>query len=73
MEQIGPARSSGTGGRASCDDSVDGRKKAKAQGILIILPDTALPFVAEAKKTLDELAVDPQRLAEFIKRVHEES
>jgi 2Fe-2S ferredoxin len=47
-------------------------KKAKAHGVLVILPDTALPFVAEAKKQIEDLASDPDRLAAFIKRVHEE-
>ena len=47
-------------------------KKAQSQGISVILPDTAIPFIAEAKKTIDEAAGYPVRLAALIKLIHEE-
>jgi 2Fe-2S ferredoxin len=48
-------------------------KKARGQGISVILPDTAIPFIAEVKKIIDEAATDPERLAALIKRIHEDA
>ncbi|HLG22462.1 MAG TPA: 2Fe-2S iron-sulfur cluster-binding protein [Candidatus Manganitrophaceae bacterium] len=47
-------------------------KRAREKGIEVILPDTALPLVAEAKREIEVAAADPARLAALIKRVHEE-
>jgi ferredoxin, 2Fe-2S len=47
-------------------------KKARTQGVPVILPDTAIPLVAEAKKELEEGGTDPARLTAMIKRMYEE-
>lgn len=48
-------------------------KKARGQSISVILPDTAIPFIAEMKKTIEEAAADPIRLAALIRQIHEEA
>lgn len=47
-------------------------KKARLKGIPVILPDTAIPFVAEARKEIDHLVHDPAALASLIKKISEE-
>lgn len=46
-------------------------KRARAQGISAILPDTAIPFVAEARKEVEAVANDPDQLALLVKRIFE--
>jgi 2Fe-2S ferredoxin len=48
-------------------------KKARTKGIPVILPDTAIPLVAEAKKEVEEGGTDPIRLAAMIKQMYEET
>ncbi len=44
-------------------------KRARAKGLSAILPDTAIPLVAEVKKEVEALAGDPDQLAALIKRI----
>lgn len=44
-------------------------KRARTQGITAILPDTAIPFVAEARKEVEAVATDPDQLAQLVKRI----
>ncbi|MFQ5780473.1 MAG: 2Fe-2S iron-sulfur cluster-binding protein, partial [Nitrospiria bacterium] len=46
-------------------------KKARQQGIPVILPDSAIPLVEEATKALDGVADNPEAIAGLIKRVYE--
>lgn len=46
-------------------------KRARAQGLSAILPDTAIPFVADAKKEVEAVADDPDQLAALVKRIFE--
>ncbi|MBI3804337.1 MAG: 2Fe-2S iron-sulfur cluster binding domain-containing protein [Nitrospirae bacterium] len=46
-------------------------KRARSQGILVILPDTAVPFVAEASKEVEAIADDPVGLAAMVKQLFE--
>jgi hypothetical protein len=46
-------------------------KRARQQGLSVILPDTAIPFVNDARKALEAVADQPEALAAFIRRVHE--
>lgn len=46
-------------------------KRAKLQGLSAILPDTAIPFVADAKKEVEAAAVEPDQLAALVKRIFE--
>ncbi|SRR5579884_3028483 len=46
-------------------------KRARAQGISAILPDTAIPLVAEMRKEVEPIADDPDRLAALVKRIFE--
>ncbi len=46
-------------------------KKARREGISVILPDTAIPFVAEAKGEIEKIAQDPLLFEAFVKQVHE--
>jgi 2Fe-2S ferredoxin len=48
-------------------------KKARTKGIPVILPDTAIPLVAEARKEVEAGGTDPLRLAAMIKRMYEEA
>ncbi|HZR47805.1 MAG TPA: 2Fe-2S iron-sulfur cluster-binding protein [Candidatus Manganitrophaceae bacterium] len=48
-------------------------KKARTKGIPVILPDTAIPLVAEARKEVEEGGTDPLRLAAMIKQMYEEA
>lgn len=44
-------------------------KRARAEGISAILPDTAIPFVAEARREVEPMEGDPDRLAALVKRI----
>ncbi|MDC4203423.1 MAG: 2Fe-2S iron-sulfur cluster-binding protein [Candidatus Manganitrophus sp.] len=46
-------------------------KRARLQGLSAILPDTAIPFVADAKKEVEAVASDPDQLAALVKRIFE--
>lgn len=46
-------------------------KRAKLQGLSAILPDTAIPFVADAKKEVEAAADEPDQLAALVKRIFE--
>ncbi len=46
-------------------------KRARAQGISAILPDTAIPFVADAKKEVEAVAGEADQLAALVKRIFE--
>lgn len=46
-------------------------KRARVQGLSAILPDTAIPFVADAKKEVEAVANDPDQLAALVKRIFE--
>lgn len=46
-------------------------KRARVQGLSAILPDTAIPFVADAKKEVEAVAGDPDQLAALVKRIFE--
>lgn len=46
-------------------------KRARLQGLSAILPDTAIPFVADAKKEVEAAAGEPDRLAALVKRIFE--
>jgi len=48
-------------------------KKARTMGVEAILPDVGIPLVAEARGMIEELSQDPVRLAEMIRKIHEES
>ncbi len=48
-------------------------KKAQTKGIPVILPDTAIPLVAEAMKEVEGVGTDPTRLAAMIKQMYEEA
>jgi 2Fe-2S ferredoxin len=47
-------------------------KKARSRGVEVILPDVGIPLVAEAVREIREASVDPARLSDLIRRVHEE-
>jgi 2Fe-2S ferredoxin len=46
-------------------------KRARAQGLSAILPDTAIPFVADAKKEVEAMAGDADQLAALVRRIFE--
>lgn len=46
-------------------------KRARLQGLSAILPDTAIPFVVDAKKEVEAVASDPDQLAALVKRIFE--
>ncbi len=46
-------------------------KKARREGIAVILPDTAIPYVAEAKGEIEKVAHDRLLFEAFVKQVHE--
>lgn len=46
-------------------------KRARVQGLSAILPDTAIPFVADARKEVEAVADDPDRFAALVKRIFE--
>lgn len=46
-------------------------KRARLQGLSAILPDTAIPFVADAKKEVEVAAGEPDQLAALVKRIFE--
>jgi 2Fe-2S ferredoxin len=46
-------------------------KRARLQGISAILPDTAIPFVADARKEVEAVAGDADQLAALVKRIFE--
>lgn len=46
-------------------------KRARLQGLSAILPDTAIPFVADAKKEVEAAAGEPDQLAALVKRIFE--
>ncbi len=48
-------------------------KRARAQGLSVILPDTAVPFALDARKEVEAVADQPDALATLIRRVHEMS
>lgn len=48
-------------------------KKARSKEIPVILPDTAIPLVAEARKEVEAQGTDPLRLAAMIKQMYEEA
>lgn len=48
-------------------------KKARTKGIPVILPDTAIPLVAEAMKEVEGIGTDPARLAAMVKQMYEEA
>lgn len=47
-------------------------KRARRAGLTVILPDTSVPYVAEARAELEALGNDPALLADFVRRSHEE-
>jgi ferredoxin len=47
-------------------------KRARRAGLSVILPDTSVPYVAEAKAEVDALGGDPELFSVFVRRVHEE-
>lgn len=48
-------------------------KRARSQGITVILPDTAIPFVADASKEVEAIGGDSDRLAALVKQIFEGS
>ncbi len=46
-------------------------KRARLQRLSAILPDTAIPFVADAKKEVEAVAGEPDQLAALVKRIFE--
>ncbi len=47
-------------------------KRARRQGIGAILPDTAIPFIADARKEIEGIENDPVQMAALVKRIREE-
>ncbi|MCG3115736.1 MAG: (2Fe-2S)-binding protein [Candidatus Manganitrophus sp. SA1] len=46
-------------------------KRARLQGLSAILPDTAIPFVADAKREVEAVAGEPDQLAALVKQIFE--
>lgn len=46
-------------------------KRARMEGLSVILPDTAIPFVRDARQEVEAVSGHPPSLEAFIRRVHE--